>query len=89
MAHRISPTGAPRGASRLGGALHHGRRALVARVAKLADALHVLAAAMIKCASSSCVPPQEERLFGSLCEEDGVFEGVGALQHYLLAGKGL
>ncbi len=89
MAHRISPTVASRGTSRLGGAQHHGCRALVARVAKLADASHILVAAMIECAASSRVPPPEERLFGSLCEEDGVFEGVGALQHNLLSGKGL
>ena len=89
VAYRISPTGAPRGASRLGGTQHHGRRALVTRVAKLADASHVLAAATIKCAASSGVPPPEERLFGSFCEEDCVLEGVWTLHHHLFAGEGL
>ncbi len=89
VAHRISPTIASRGASGLGGAQHHGRRALVTRVAKLADASYVLAAATVEGAASTGVPPPEERLFGSFCEEDGIFEGVGAFQHDLLSSKGL
>ncbi len=65
VAHRVSPTIASRGASGLGGAQHHGRRALVTRVAVLADASYVLAAATVEGAASTGVPPPEERLFGS------------------------
>ncbi len=88
VAHCVSPTGAPRGASRLGSAQHHGRRALVARVAKLADASHVFAATTVKGAASTAVPPPVERLFSSLCEEDCVLKSIGALHHHLLTGKG-
>ncbi len=89
VAHRISPTIASRGASGLGGAQHHGRRALVTRVAKLADASYVLAAATVEGAASTGVPPPEERLFGSFCEEDRVLEGVWTLHHHLFACIGL
>ncbi len=89
VAHRNSPTVAPRGASRLGGAQHHGRRALVTRVAELADASYVLAAASVKGATSTGVPPPEERLFGSFCEENGVLEGVWTLHYHVFAGEGL
>ncbi len=89
VAHHVSPTIASRGASRLGSAQHHGRRALVTRVAELADASYVLAAATVEGAASTGVPPPEERLFGSFCEEDSILEGVGAFQHDLLSSKGL